>query len=203
MTAKTSVKKIDTAIASFVINRDKLKVQAHTIAMMVFMHAAPAAVSEDCGGTGDCTRAIKIVEALPKSWASQMTEWFKAFSPIRVVAKNGKCEYDPKYKTLTPEEKVLWWKISEANETPFYDFVEPEAADKVLDFAALVLMVQRLSKQIEKKVEEGKVAPEDIESAHAIARAVSGLDLKRVKASAANDPATPETPATVDLSAAA
>jgi len=171
----SSNKIIDRKIASFVTNRDKLKQMGHEIAMMIFDHAFEH---------GDCTRAIKLAAALPNSWQPQMEAWFKSFSPIRVVIKNGKCEFSPEYKRAEKANKADFWNREAAKETPFFDVMDEPKADKTYDFAALVKMVERIASQIEKKVEEGKVAPEDVESAKAIARTVSGLSFQRV---AAND----------------
>lgn len=174
----SSNKIIDRKIATFITNRDKLKNLGHEIAMMIFDHA---------NEHGDCTRAIKLAKALPNSWQPQMEAWFKAFSPIRVIIKNDKCEFDPAFKKATAEDKAGFWDREAALATPFFDLMEEPKVDKVLDFAALVALVQRVGKQIEKKVEEGKVAPEDVESAKSIARTVSGLSFKRVLPVSAND----------------
>ena len=163
---------IDRKIASFITRRDKLKNLGHEIAMMIFDHA---------NEHGDCTRAIKLAAALPNSWQPQMEAWFKAFSPIRVVLKNNKCEFDPAYKKATADNKPGFWDRENALATPFFDLMEEPKMDKIYDFAALVKMVERLAGQIKKKVEEGKVPAEDVESAKLIARTVSGLSFNRVK----------------------
>lgn len=168
----SSNKIIDRKIASFVTNRDKLKNMGHDIAMLIFDHAMEH---------GDCTRAIKLAVALPNSWQPQMEAWFKAFSPIRVVIKNGKCEFSAEFKKASAANKPEFWDRESAVATPFFDVMEEPKVDKVLDFAALVKMVERIAAQIEKKVEEGKVAPEDVDSAKAIARTVAGLSFQRVK----------------------
>ena len=168
----SSNKIIDRKIASFITSRDKLKNLGHDIAMLIFDHAAEH---------GDCTRAIKLAVALPNSWQPQMEAWFKAFSPIRVVIKNGKCEFSAEFKKAANANKPEFWDREAALATPFYDVLEEPKVDKIYDFAALVKMVERIAAQIEKKVEEGKVPAEDVESAKAIARTVAGLSFQRVK----------------------
>lgn len=183
----TTLKQIDAKIATFTTNRAKLQTLGHEIAMMIFLHAAPAAVGPDCMGTGDCTRAIKLAKAMPKSWATQIENWLIANTPIRVVTKNDKCEYDPAYKKLSAEDKLTWWKLEQANTTPFYELEEPESATTILDFAALLKMVSGLSARIEKKIEAGEVKPEDVLSAQAVAVALSGLKVEKVVGTATND----------------
>lgn len=169
----TTSKMIDKKIATFTLNRDKLKNLGHEIAMMIFDHAKEHQ---------DCTRAIKLAVAMPNSWQPQMEAWFKAFSPIRVVIKNGKCELSAEYKKAADANKAEFWDREAADATPFFDVMEEPKVDKVYDFATLVKMVERLSGLIEKKIEEGKVPEEDILSAQSIAVAVAGLKFERVKA---------------------
>lgn len=167
----SSNKIIDRKIATFTTNRDKLKNLGHEIAMMIFDHA---------NEHGDCTRAIKLAKALPNSWQPQMEAWFKAFSPIRVVIQNNKCGFDPAFKKATSENKAGFWDREEALATPFFDLMEEPKVGQVLDFADLVALVQRVGKQIKKKIEDGQVADEDVLSAQAIVRTVSTLSFRRI-----------------------
>lgn len=182
-TEKAALKAIDAKIATFRVNRDKLKKLGHEIAVLIMSHA---------NTHGDCTRALKLAGEFPKSWQPQIAAWFKAFSPIRVVVVNGKCEYDPAYKKLSPKDKLDWWKLDEAEATPFWEVLkEPEAA-KVMDFEALMKLVKHLGSKIEKQINEGNVKPEDTESAKALVIQLEGLKVERVKvnpASNANDSA--------------
>lgn len=182
MTVPTS-KMIDKGIASFITNRDKLKAQAHKLALMIFDHAH---------AHHDCTRAIKLIAALPNSWQPQMTAWYLAFTPVRVVLKNGKCELAPAYKKAAKENRAEFWNREAAEATPFYELTEEPKADKVYDFATLVALFTRLGKQIETKIEEGKVPAEDVPSAREMVTKVKKLNFRRVAANdEATDPAAP------------
>ena len=155
----------------------------HETAMMIVRHAAPKEL-DDCQGSGDCTRAVKLVRAMPASMRrTTLIAWFAKYTPIRIkLSDNGdKCEFDPKYKKLAKAEKLLQWDVPGAAEEPFYDVAEATPEEKTYDFLALMKMVERLSKQIEKKIEDGAVPEADVESAKAIARAVAGLKVERVK----------------------
>lgn len=175
-----SVKIIDKKIGQFVTNRDKLKKLGHDIAVLIFDHAL---------AHGDCTRAIKLASAFPNSWQPQIEAWFKAFSPIRVVIKNNKCEFDPAYKKALAANKPDFWNREAAVATPFYDLIEEPTVSKTLDFAALVALVTGLGKRIEKKIEENAVAPEDVASARAIAERVKALKFDRIIAEPEKKPA--------------
>jgi hypothetical protein len=180
-TNKITLKQIDAEISTFVTSRKALQAHAHNIAMMILRHAAPAEVSDDCVGSGDCTRALKLVAQMPKSWAAQMEAWFKAFSPIRVIAKNNKCEFDPAYKKLSKAEKLGHWNLEEAAQTPFHELTdEPEVGGKILDFAALLKLIEQQASRIKKNAEEGKIREEDIPSALAMAEKLSKIKFTRV-----------------------
>ena len=187
-----TLKEIDSRIKTFSANAKAVNLECHEIAMAILRHAAPKDVSDDCQGSGDCTRAVKLVRAMPASMRRTMLiQWFETYSPVRIKLsdRGDKCEFDPKYKKLSKADKLDWWNLEGAAEEPFFDLAEKTPEEKTYDFKALMAMVERLSKTIEKKVEEGKVPAEDIESAKAIARAVSGLKVERVKAPANTDSA--------------
>jgi hypothetical protein len=182
----TTLKAIDNKIATFSTNRVKLQQLGHEIAMLIFMHAAPKEVSEDCGGTGDCTRAVKLAAQMPKSWQTQLENWFKAYTPIRVVTKNNKCEYDPKYKSEKDvDAKLAFWKLEEANNNPFYGFEEPDAAKDPLTLKQILAMIPTFAGRIEKlandPIEKGGVIPEDKAEALLVAEALKAFNFASAK----------------------
>lgn len=178
-TNRITLKQIDGEITAFTTSRKALETHGHTIAMMILRHAAPAEVNDDCSGSGDCTRAIKLVKAMPKSWAAGLEAWFKAFSPIRVVAKNDKCEFDPAYKKLSKEDKLSWWLLEEAAQTAFID-LEPEVqAAKPLDLTALLKLLERQADSLDKKAEDGKIVEHDVAIAAQMAAELRKLAAKK------------------------
>ena len=180
-----TLKKIDSKIATFSTNRAKLQTLGHEIAMLVFMHAAPKAVSDDCSGTGDCTRALKLAKQMPKSWQTQLENWFKLYSPIRLVTKNDKCEYDPKYKAEKDADvKLAFWKMAEANETPFFELDEPESASEPMTLEQILAMIPALAKRIESKADKGEIVADALPQAKAIAKALTGLNFASLNAKA-------------------
>lgn len=204
-TNKITLAQIDGQIATFTTNRKALAALGHDIGMMILRHAAPAEVNDDCQGSGDCTRALKIVKNMPKSWAAGMELWFKAFSPIRVIGKNDKCEFDPAYKKLTKEEKLTWWKLTEAAETTFLE-MEPDVAEaKMLTVEALLKLLEQQASRISKNVEEGKVAEADAPAALLMSKDLIALSKKKYRSAAkAKKNKTPaaNTNTTVDPAAA-
>lgn len=179
-----TLKQIDEQIATFTTNRKALAALGHTIGMMILRHAAPAEVNADCVGSGDCTRALKLVKAMPKSWAAGMELWFKAFSPIRVVAKNDKCEFAPAYKKLSKDDKLAWWKLAEAAETTFLEMEPDVKPDVPLTVEQLLKMLEQRANRIAKDVEEGKVAEADAPAALLMASDLIALTKKKYRSAA-------------------
>jgi len=188
----TTLKQIDGAIAKFATSAAALNVQCHEVAMMIFRHAAPKEVGEDCEGTGDCTRAVKLVRAMPASFRrTMMIDWFSKNSPIRIkLSDNGdKCQYDPKYSKMTAEEKLACWNLENANTEPFYELAEKTPEEKPFDLAAMLKFVESLGKRVEKQIEKGAVPAADIATAWALQAKLAALKVVPVKPKADNDPA--------------
>ena len=158
----TTLKNIDSNIKRITTNAKKLNELIHSTAIMVIQHAKEH---------GDCTRALALVKAMPASMRRTMLVlWFETYTPIRVKLN------DDKVGILKETAKnYVAWDIDGATATPFYELAEQNAEEKVYDYAALVAMVERLSKQIEKKIEAGAVPDADVEKAQALARSVAGL----------------------------
>jgi len=186
-TVITTAKHIDAEISAFTLNRDALRQHAHNIAMLIFYRAAPKAVGEDCTGNGDCTRALKLAQAMPKSWADQMVTWFGTFTPIRVKVKAGTVGFDARYKALKGAEneaaRLEWWKLEEANTTPFYELSEEKGKDdyKIMSFEDLMKLIPALANRIEKMIEQDKVCDEDEASAVAMAEQLKVLKFQRIE----------------------
>ena len=179
-TNRVTLKQIDKQIGTFSTNRVALQHLGHTIAMMIVYHCAPKEVSDDCQGSGDCTRMLKLASEMPKSWQAQLNDWSTAFTPIRFNVSNGKVGFDPKYRKLTAEEKLEWWKVAEAAETPFFDLAEPDVVAKAMTFEEMVKMVEQLGKRIAKKVENGDVPDDLIPTAEALSERLSSMKIVRI-----------------------
>jgi len=183
---------IDAKIMVFTTDRDKLRDLGQEVAMMIVNHAAPEDAGPNAQGTGDCTRAIKLSQAMPKSWAAQLTSWLIAFTPIRIMGT--KVAYDDEYKKLkiTPEmsaedkagvreERLKWWKLEEAALQAFYTFDEPSPVAKVLDLAGIIKWLEQQANSLEKKAADGKVSEAEIETAKAVADQLRAIKVQHVE----------------------
>jgi len=180
----TTLKQIDGAIAKFATSAAALNQQCHTVAMMIFRHAAPKLAGSDCEGTGDCTRAVKLVRAMPASFRrTMMIDWFAKNSPIRIkLGDSGdKCQYDPKYSKLTAEEKLNCWNLENANSERFYDLADKTPEEKIFNLAAMIKFVEGLGKRIEKSIEKGEIPSDDMETALALDAKLKALRVTPIK----------------------
>lgn len=150
----------------------KVNLYVHETAMMIARHAKEH---------GDCSTAQGLVMALPASMRREMLIlWFKTYTPI--VTKNSDDFASAMHK---PGSKMFVdWNLEDADANPFYALAEQNKEREPLTFEQLVKMVEGLATRIAKQIENGNVAEQDIESARAIADAVSSLKLKRVKTEA-------------------
>ena len=183
-TRMTTLKQIDGAIAKFATSAAALNEQCHTVAMMIFRHAAPKDAGPDCEGTGDCTRAVKLVRAMPASFRrTMMIEWFAKNSPIRIkLGDSGdKCQYDPKYSKLSAAEKLACWNLERANSERFYELADKIPEVKVFNLAAMIRFVESIGKRIEKEVEKGAIPANDMDTALALQVKLQALSVTPVK----------------------
>lgn len=162
-----SLKTIDKNIKTITTNAAKLNKLIHETAMLIMSHAKEH---------GDCSRALTLANAMPASMRRTMlVAWFEKYSPVRIVQANNRVGI-----LKATAKNYVEWNLEGAAEEPFYDLAETIPEKAALDFQALLVMVQKLSKTIEKKIEDGGVVDSDVESAKALARAVAGLKVNRV-----------------------
>ena len=164
-----SLKKIDANLVRITTNGDKLNVLIHQTAMMIMKHATKS---------GDCTRALSLVKAMPASMRrTTLIAWFTKYSPIRVVFQNDAVGMLSKGdKGYTP------FALEKAEANPFYQIAENNAEPGLLDFDKFIKMVQNMAKREAAKADEGKVKPEDVASIKAACEVLAGLTFARVEA---------------------
>lgn len=167
--AQTFKARMKARFATITTNSAKLNLYIHETAVEILEHAKEH---------DDCSYAQELVMTLPASFRrSMLILWFGTFSPIVVkddakwVAKAQK----PAAKLFVP------YDIEGGKAKPFYEMAEAIPEGKTYDFEALLEMVARLGKTISKKIEDGKVADADVNSANAIVSALAGLKVSKVR----------------------
>jgi len=162
-----SLKKIDANLVRITTNGAKLNILIHETAMLIMKHTIKS---------GDCTRALALVNAMPASMRrTTLVTWFTKYSPIRVVFANnvvGMLKKDE--KGYTP------FNLAKAEANPFYQIAENTAEPGLLDFDKFIKMVQAMAKREAAKVDEGKAKPEDAASIKAACEAIAALKFTRI-----------------------
>lgn len=153
----------------------------HDTAMLIVKHAAPASL----GGHGDCSPAQDLVNAMPASMRrSMLVLWFSTFTPI--VTKFDDDKWTSKMHKVGSKMYVEW-DIDGASKTPFYVLAEKNPEKKQLDLLGILNLVSRLSKTIDKKVEDGLIAEGDVEFAQLVSKTIAGLRFNPIAAKPAAD----------------
>jgi hypothetical protein len=125
-------KAIDTAIKSIATRGKSLERDIHVAAVSCLMHADMH---------GDVTLAQKLVEAVPSlTRKNALRDWFQA---------HGKFGYDVQGKTLTFDKKGNTL-LDAAIATPFWEFKQETAYNGFNIEAAVLQLVKRAEKAIEK-----------------------------------------------------
>lgn len=163
-----SLKKIDANLVRITTNGDKLNVLIHQTAMLIMKHATKS---------GDCTRALALVKAMPASMRrTTLISWFTRYSPIRVVFQNDAVGMLRKEdKGYTP------FNLEKADANPFFKIAETNAEPGLLDFDKFIKMIQAMAKREAAKADEGKVKPEDVASIKAACEVLAGLKFQRIE----------------------
>lgn len=171
----TTLKLIDKNIKSVRVAGDKLNTLIHETALMVLEHAK---------AHGDCSRAQVLVMAMPASMRrTSLIAWFSQFSPI--VVKNSD-DWDakmqkPETASGAPNPLYRPFDVEGATAKPFYQIAnENREAATPASFADLVLMVERITKRIEKQIDDNMIVESDVGKAKAIVRTLEGLNLKDI-----------------------
>ncbi len=156
-----TLKQIDGRIARLSGRYLKINEDVQEIAVSIVSHA---------NDTGDCSRAVRLVRAVPPKMRALLTGWFTEVSPINVrvgktvkddkvsLRKEGKRNYNP--FDIDKARANLWY------EDPFKVAPEPTLAT----LATFMDKVDRLFDKMERdtKPDAGKVAEDAVEDIRAL-----------------------------------
>lgn len=149
---KMSLKKIDAAIIGIARNAETINETVQAVALAILAHAKEH---------GDCTRALRLVQALPKSFRRNLLiTYFATYSPIGINVSTGKVG-------LHKEGSKLYrpFDLKTAATVKWYNQPQQEAED--LPDTTLVdvrEMVSKLVKRVQKKLDDADVANDDREA---------------------------------------
>jgi len=161
------LKAIDSNIKRISSNAQKLNELIHTTGVAIIAHAAAC---------GDCTRALKLVQAMPKSHRrGLLINWFAKYSPIGMNVTSGKVGlHKPEAKLYKP------FDVDGAKANPFYEGEEAEKEDLPdTTLEAANKMIFAVASKLQKALDNGTVAANDRD---AVVERIA--DLKRIGAAA-------------------
>jgi len=121
ISAKTSLKKINTAITSITTNSAKINEDIHNCALMIVKHAQ---------AYNDCSAALTLVKAMPKSFKRNgVIAWFGRVSPIGIDLSKDKV------RLLSPDHsKYQAFDLDKARATRWYDEPEVQKETTIVTF---------------------------------------------------------------------
>lgn len=173
----TELKAIDSKIAGIRRRGTTLRSDAAECAVMIMDHA---------NTHGDCSRALRLVEALPfASERVKLINWFKAFSPINVTwnaeASKRKVGYNkPDAKSYNA------FNLDGAKANPYYEYgavSDDDETAKLLGTADVNSDILRLADREQRRVDNGLIAANDKEAV--IAKIAALRNVATVTAAAA------------------
>ena len=168
---------------------DKANAFVHETAMLILAHA---------NEHKDCSTAQGLVMAMPASIRREMLIlWFSKFSPI--VVKNN----DDWNAKMHKEDSKMFvpFDLTAAGAKPFYELAKENKERPPLEFGDLVLMPEKQAKRLEAMLEDGKIAPDEVETAKALILALRKIKVRHIEPTPANDEA-PADPAAAMAAAA-
>jgi hypothetical protein len=170
------LKKIDANIAL-------VKTSGH--AFNILVHETIIGILEHAQKTGDCTRALALVNAMPKSTRrGAVINTFADYSPIGMNVKEQKVRFHkPEAKAYRP------FDIKAAKANPWYERDEikkEDLPDTTLEQASKYVF--QLASKLQKRLDEGEVANDDREAVGALIvelKAAGAKEYRRQKAKGA------------------
>lgn len=157
------------------INKRIAYIMRNTASMNVYVQETAVGILEHAKETGDCTAALRLVQALPKSYRrGLLINWFGAYSPIGMNVGTGKVGFHrPEAKAFRPFDIDAarinpWYDSAEANREDLPDTTTDEAQKKIFGVA----------KGLQKRLDAGEVAPEHRDNVIDMVAALTALGKK-------------------------
>lgn len=172
-----------------------VKIRADYATVNQLVHDTAVEIAEHAQKHGDCSTAQGLVMAMPASARREMLIlWFKKFTPI--VVKN-----DDKWTAAMhkPTDKLyVPFDIEAGRATTFMDLSGANKERAPLDFTGLFLLPQKMAKQLEKRIADNLIDPNEVETAKALIATLKGIRVAHVEP----EVEAPEAPAEADPAAA-
>jgi hypothetical protein len=177
------LKKINSNIKLIAGNYAKVNALVQTTAVAIIEHSMQH---------GDCTPALRLVQAMPKSARrGLLINWFAKYSPIGMNVNSGKVGlHRPEAKLYRPYDLEgakanNWFEGAEANNENLPDTTLEEANK----------MIFAVAKKLQKKLDDGSVPATDRQAVEARIAALTALGRAAVKMTKQNNEGKAAAPA--------
>ena len=165
----------------------KIRTDAATINK--YVHDTAVMIAKHAAEHRDCSTAQGLVMTMPASFRREMLIlWFTKFTPI--VVKNA----DGWTAKMHKEDSKLFvpFDVEAGEATPFYELARQNKERAPLDFAGLVLLPQKLAKQLQDRIDNELVTPAELETAKSLVAALKGIRVQHVNINVEAEPAEGE-----------
>jgi len=136
--------------------------------LAALVHETAIAMAEHAKEHGDMTLFVDLYNALhTANRRKAFTAWLYDFTPIRLKVKDD-VAIAKGSRILKPEEKgFVEWNIDALAAVTYWDYTQGRDP-KLMDAAAILKAIERLSKRLEKAIEKDQVSPNlNVNAAHA------------------------------------
>lgn len=171
-----------------------VKIRADYDTVNQYVHETAVLIAKHAKEHGDCSTAQGLVMAMPKSARREMLIlWFKTFTPIVVKNEDG---WTAK---MHKEDSKLFvpFDIEAGEKTTFMDLAAKNKEQAPLDFAGLVLLPQKLAKQLQRRIDDNLIDPAEMATAIALVNTLKGIKVQHVNP----EPAAPDAAAAMAAAA--
>jgi hypothetical protein len=156
----TSLQQIDKNITYIRTTGRNVQERIHLTALMIMEHSF---------NHGDCSRALTLVQAMPKGMRrSLVVKWFGRFSPIAVNIVDRSPNDSSVRLRKHDSKKYVPYNLAGAKAVPWYT-LEPEIMpDNAWDETVVNAKVISLATALENRLNDGKIADEAVERTRAL-----------------------------------
>ena len=127
-----------------------------------YVHAIAIAIMRRAKEHGDCSQALDLYFALPKSnRRAALVNWFGHFSPIRLTINKdaAKCKVGLR---KVGDKAYMPFNIEGATANPYFEWEKDKELEALMTAGDLNDMLIKLVKRVQDKVKNGKVAANDV-----------------------------------------
>lgn len=140
-----------------IINQRIKHIAKAAASLNTYIHETAVGIIQHALDTGDCTAALRLVQAMPKSQRRGLVvTWFGRYSPIGMNVSTGKVGLHREgAKSYNP------FNVDAARLNPFYDMPEAQKEDLPVTLEDVRNNIFSLATRLQKKMDNGEIPEAD------------------------------------------